>query len=208
MIHNTIVLGVSNNSTKSTPKSNFFRQTSTFRAVDFKTSCTSALPLRQDIDMHAQLESIAEQRRNGCSTADWRVYVTTWATQETHEKFLLCLLGESRRYCRRYGLYAERRKSIRSLLGRVNQDMTDTETDRYMTLASEIAGYGLFHQPSKAATPPASPSYRRREHIAFPTASAKCTATAPEMAMVSIPTPDPSDALGAQRLDVGVLQTA
>ena len=143
----------------------------TFRAAVASDTPESTLPLRQDIDMHVQLESIAEQRRNGCSQADWRVYVTTWATQETHEKFLLSLLGESRRYCRQHDLYRNRQQNIRSLLRRVDRDMSDPDADRYMNLTSEIAGYGLFHLPAKASPPPASPSYRHREVIGFGSAA-------------------------------------
>ena len=180
-----------------------FSVTPTFRVFDEPTR--GALPLREDIDMHVQLESIAEQRRNGCSQADWRVYVTTWATQETHEKFLISLLGETSRYCRQHGLYQKRRQILRSLLRRIDRDMADPDVDRYMTLASEIAGYGLFHLPEKAPTPPAPPSYRHRQRTDFPVAAAR---NEPQATMISIPTPDLSDALGAQRLDGGFLQTA
>lgn len=139
-----------------------FHTTATFRTVDPLSEESSALPMREDIDMVAQLESIAEQRRNGCSQADWRVYVTTWATQETHEKFLLSLLGEARRYSREHGLYSRHRENMRDALRRVQSDMSESVEDNYLTIASEIAAQGLFHLPTAIhAAPPATPSYRR-----------------------------------------------
>lgn len=102
------------------------------------------------MDMLIQFDAVLRDRQERKAEADWAMYLKTWETQSSHERFLHCLLAEAFTFnqnLRSHPCYATRIANIRKLRRVVRDLMRDPEEDKYVDALREIAQHRLFELP-------------------------------------------------------------
>lgn len=98
--------------------------------------------------MIAQEMAIAEERYRCKAEHNWREYMQTWDTQNSHECYLRCLITEAYHYrmskCSDEASRTAVREEIKELSDRIAFLMMEEEEDRYIEALNEIGKLRLF----------------------------------------------------------------